>query len=112
MPTKWQAQNQKHYSLRDLDFQSDFTEQISFNVLMMDELQYFTEYMRMANISKFEQAKFTMYVTDNLTNVKRTFAMHAGEKRTQVMSGAFVINGKLLDPSKENTTFENLMLDE
>jgi len=28
------------------------------------------------------------------------------------MSGAFIIDGKILDPSKENTTFENLMLDQ
>lgn len=87
------------------------TKQITFNVTHMNEHEYFVDYPRVADLSVFDGARFSMYISDNFSNVKRNYAMHTGENRVNIMSGFFVIDGKILDPSRENVSFENLEVD-
>lgn len=86
------------------------SKQISFKVTLLNENQYFNEFVCQRDISKFEQAQFNMYNMDTFVNVKNCFAINndSGLSRVDIFSGFFVIDGKILDPFTESQPFENL----
>ena len=85
--------------------------QISFRVYKLTEQEYFEDFCNMLDLSNQVSAKLTLYLSDNFTNVKRCFAIDSAD-RAQIMSGFFVIDGMILDPYLEKSSFESLKLDQ
>lgn len=89
-----------------------FPYQINFNVTHMNEHEYFNDFPRVADLSVFDGARFSMYLSDNFYNVKKCYHMHNDDKTVNIMGGFFVIDGKILEPSRESETFEDLQIDQ
>ena len=77
----------------------------------MNEHEYFNDFPRVADLSVFDGARFSVYTSDNFENVKKIYRMHIDDESVGIMGGFFVIDGKILDPDYENTTFESLKID-
>lgn len=54
--------------------------------------------------NKFVSLDLLMTVSDNFSKIKSFMAKNS-DMRTQIMSGFFLVDGAILDPTKENMMF-------
>ena len=94
-----------------IDEQKAIEQQITFKVFKLSEQDYFEDFNEIDDLQNYESAQFRLYQSDNFANVKRCFAFNSGD-RAHIMSGFFVIDGMILEPYLENSSFKSLQLDE
>lgn len=81
---------------------------------LVEEHQYwdYTKEKELFCADSFETAKYSMQRSDNFSSVKRLIGRRETERKDQVMGGFFVIDGHILDPCLEKTSFETLQVDD